>query len=159
MLITINTDASVKDGFAGYAFWIVCDSGKIQKAGKLKNKVHGSTDAETMCIANAIHTLKHSKFNGISKIIVNTDSQHSIDLLSNKTRCRTNTEMFNIVEECRYNMMELCLKLGRSIRDVDSIFEFRHVKAHNGKKDARSFVNDWCDKEAKKYCKLRIKQG
>lgn len=161
MLVTINTDASVKEIYGGYAFWIVCDAGKIQKAGKIKQivPVGGSTDAETMCIANAIYTLKHSRFTGISKIIINTDSKESIAFLTNKARCKSSSPLFNVVEECRFNMMELCLRLGKSIRDVDSLFEFRWVKAHNGKKDARSFVNDWCDKEAKKYCKLRVKEG
>lgn len=159
MLVTINTDASFKDGFGGYAFWIVCDAGKIQKAGMIKNKANTSTDAETMCIANAIHTLKHSRFSGVTKVIINTDSKESINLLTGKSRCKAANPLFKVVEECMFNMMELCLKLGLSIREVDKLIEFRWVKAHNGKKDARSFVNDWCDKEAKKYCKLRIKQG
>lgn len=28
--------------------------------------------------------------------------------------------------------------------------EFRHVKAHSGVDDKRSYVNEWCDKEAKR---------
>ena len=35
--------------------------------------------------------------------------------------------------------------------------EFRHVKAHNGTSDKRSFVNDWCDKNAKKSIKSKNK--
>lgn len=31
-----------------------------------------------------------------------------------------------------------------------AIIEFRHVKAHTGINDKRSYVNDWCDLEAKK---------
>lgn len=155
MLATINTDASFSDGYGGFAFWIVCDEGKIQKAGKIKSKINSSTEAETMCIANAIHTLKHSRFKEIKRIFVNTDSQGSIQFLSGKHRPKAGTMMFNVVEEARFNMMEFCLKIGKSIRDVNTVFEFRWVKAHNGKKDARSYVNSWCDKEAKKYCKLR----
>lgn len=33
-------------------------------------------------------------------------------------------------------------------------YEMRHVKAHNGTPDARSWVNDWCDKEAKKMMRV-----
>lgn len=29
--------------------------------------------------------------------------------------------------------------------------EFRHVRAHTDTKDARSYVNDWCDKNAKLF--------
>ena len=35
-------------------------------------------------------------------------------------------------------------------------FEFRHVKAHNGVPDARSFINDWCDKEARKWMRQAV---
>ncbi|RZJ89600.1 MAG: hypothetical protein EOO20_10495 [Chryseobacterium sp.] len=149
MLITINTDASFSDVYGGYAFWIVCDAGKIQKAGKIKAKIRGSQQAEMMCIANALHTLKHSRFKGISKVIINTDSQPSINAL---TGFKSSWEG---AQECLFTMMELCIANGKSIRDVGEFFEFRHVKAHTGKKDKRSFVNEWCDKEAKKYCKLR----
>lgn len=159
MLATINTDASFKDGYAGYAFWIVCDAGKIQKAGEIKKKVGGSTDAEAMCITNAIHTLKHSRFNEVRKVIINTDSQSSIDLLTGKTRGSASSEIVKAIDECRLLMMEFCLQIGKSIRDVDKVFELRHVKAHTKKKDSRSFVNEWCDKEAKKYCLLRQKRG
>jgi ribonuclease HI len=148
MLITINTDASWRDKFAGYAFWIVCDAGKIQKAGKIKILVDNSGEAEMMCIANALHTLKHSRFSEITKVIINTDSQHCIDRLSPGGKFTGKT-----TEECLFTMMEICLKLGKSIRDIHSVFEFRHVKAHSGKKDNRSFVNEWCDREAKRYSK------
>jgi ribonuclease HI len=148
MLITINTDASWRERHAGYAFWIVCDAGKIQKAGKIKKLVDNSAIAEMMCIANALHTLKHSRFSEITKVIINTDSQHCIDRLGIGAKFKDSS-----TDECLFTMMEICLKLGKSIRDMHSIFEFRHVKAHSGKKDSRSFVNEWCDREAKKYSK------
>jgi ribonuclease HI len=153
MLITINTDASCSEAYGGYAFWIVCDAGKIQKAGKIKAEIKGSQQAEMMCIANALHTLKHSKFKSISKVIINTDSTPCIQAL---TGFKSSWEG---AKECLFTMMEICIANGKSIREVSEMFEFRHVKAHTGKKDKRSFVNEWCDKEAKKYCKLRMQEG
>jgi ribonuclease HI len=153
VLVTINTDASFRSGSAGYAFWIVCNAGKIQKAGEIKLKVAGINDAEMMCIANTIHTLKHSKFKEIEKVIINTDSQISIDYLSGRSRPKHGSTISNVVDETYFNMLEVCLKYGKSIREVKHVFEFRHVKAHSGKKDSRSYVNDWCDKESKKYCR------
>lgn len=156
MIVTVNTDASCVEGFGGYAFWIVCDAGKIQKAGKLKSKSKNTTLFEMMCIANALYTLLHSKFTPITKIIINTDSQSSIDFL---TFSKTNaTEACRkLAEECYFTMLELCLKNGKSIRDVKKFIEFRHVKAHTKNKDKRSYVNEWCDKEAKKYAKMLFK--
>jgi len=38
------------------------------------------------------------------------------------------------------------------------IHEFRHVKAHVKQiEDARTWVNDWCDTEAKKQLWIKIK--
>ena len=36
------------------------------------------------------------------------------------------------------------------IRKLKIEVEFRHVKAHSGINDSRSYVNEWCDAEAKK---------
>lgn len=152
MRVTINTDASVKEGWAGFAFWIVCDAGKIQKAGKIKRKVNGSTDAEIMCIVNSVYTLLHSRFAGIQAVVINTDSQQAINMLAGESSSNSK-DVRNAVDECHFLMMELCLKSGRSIRDRNNFFSIRHVKAHNGKSDSRSFVNDWCDKESKKYAR------
>jgi len=153
MLVTINTDASYREGCAGYAFWIVCDAGKIQKAGRIQGKTLGSVQSEMMCIANAIYTLKHSKFKGVNKVIVNTDSLTSINYLVGESKFKSESPLGCAIDEARFNMMEVCMKFGKSIRDISTMFEFRHVKAHSGKKDSRSYVNEWCDKEAKKYCK------
>lgn len=35
-------------------------------------------------------------------------------------------------------------------------YELRHVKAHSKVNDARSWVNDWCDKEAKKWMRKLV---
>ena len=156
MQVTINTDASFKQGYGGYAFWIVCDAGKIQKAGKIKEPCLGSSDAEAMCITNAIYTLKHSRFTEITKVIINTDSEPSIHLLSGTIKAGVKTAISKVIEECKLLMMEICLANGLSIRDYKTVFELRHVKAHSGKKDSRSFVNEWCDQEAKRYCRLRV---
>ena len=37
-----------------------------------------------------------------------------------------------------------------------AIIEFRHVKAHSGVKDKRSYVNEWCDAEAKKQLRSKM---
>ena len=70
MIVTINTDASFHPEYSigAYAFWIVCNQGKIVRSGELK-KAENSTDAEIRCIANALHCLKRSHFTGISKIV------------------------------------------------------------------------------------------
>ena len=147
MNITINTDASfcplTKVG--GYAFYIVCNQFKIQKAGEFKTLPKSSIEAETMCIGNAIATLLSQELpNQVNYIIINTDclnAIHSITMGGGKV----------------YGKVR---KLKNKIKRVSKAnkLEFRHVKAHNGTPDARSWVNDWCDKEAKKYMRKARKK-
>lgn len=159
MNLTINTDASFREDLqiGGFAFWIVTDQGKIQKAGELSGNVKTSTHAELQSIGNALHTLKHSKFKGITKVYLNTDSKDAIAFLNKEAypKCK---ELRRNLDECNFLMMEICIKYGFRIRDIKTFFEFKHVKAHNGKNDHRSYVNDWCDKQAKIYCRQLAKK-
>lgn len=157
MIVTINTDASLlANKYAGYAFWIVCNDGRIQKAGKIKEIIKSPSDAELCCIANALYILSKSKWKGISKVIVNTDSKISIDSLNGTSGIPSNNKFKRkCYDEAMFSMMEILIKSGRSIREVYTFFEFRHVKAHSGVKDARSVVNEWCDQQSKKYSNLR----
>lgn len=159
-LLTINTDASHAPNttFGAYAFWIVTDEGKIQKAGELKGETLTSVHAEMKSICNAIHAFKYSKFRGIKKVVVNSDCQNVINCFQFK-QLKMDAKLKEIFNETRFLMMECCIIQGLSIRKVDEFFVFKHVKAHNGKKDSRSFVNDWCDKNAKLYLKKLISKN
>lgn len=146
--ITINTDASFcpNKKVGGYAFYIKCDDFKITKSGIIR-EVHGSSDAELKAIGNAIHTLLHCKdLPSFAWIIVNTDSMVAMKWLKvKKDSGHKSTEL----------VKNLIKRLERRIGGTK--IEFRHVKAHSGKADARSWVNEWCDREAKIY--MRSQRG
>jgi ribonuclease HI len=148
--ITINTDASwhPKHKVGGYAFYIVCDLFKIQKGGMFKVHPKSSQDAELMCMANALHTLLCQKELPSTKIIVvNSDALFAFEKIGLKKE-GTGKAVAKILKQLRH---------ATSYKDVIMPkFDFRHVKAHNGTNDARSWVNDWCDKEAKKWMRLQI---
>ena len=59
-------------------------------------------------------------------------------------------ETILINSDCKWAMHEI--QQSKSI-DITGV-EFRYVKAHNGTKDSRSYVNNWCDKEAKKLMRI-----
>lgn len=141
--ITINTDASYcpKTGAAGYAFWIVCDLFTIKKSGMFKTTAKDPTDAESKCIANAIATLLAQKeLPTVKWIIVNTDSLHSMERIQSKNTRKT-SGFYNQI----YAQWQTLKKRMKSEKA-----EFRHVKAHSGVKDKRSYVNEWCDENAKR---------
>lgn len=145
MIVTINTDASwspTKKG-ASFAFWIVSNSGKIAKSGIQKYPADSADMAEIRCIINAMYCLSFSKWEGVSKIIINTDSLNSCHVLRNDQakikRYRLQGKDFSQLRR-KFN------KLNPNNIPV----EFRHVKAHTTTSTARTWVNQWCDDEAKK---------
>ena len=153
MLVTINTDASwdpqLKIG--AYAFWIVSDGFRVKQAGVFKNSCINPHDAEAKCILNALHALA-TKEGYISRVIINTDSTNAIAILTGdkehiqKYLGKKNNKQYN----------HLRSKYRKLKKNVNGMFrvEFRHVKAHSGKDDKRSFVNEWCDKTAKSFLRL-----
>lgn len=146
MLVTINTDASFhKDSKAGgFAFWIVSNNFKIQKCGFFEEKCRNPTDAETKAIINAIYcVLKQEE--GITRIIFNTDSLNSKHILTND---RDKIQRYNL-----FFGKKLRRRFNKIIKEYNGNFEheFRHVKAHSGKNDSRSYVNEWCDRHAKAF--------
>lgn len=149
MTVTINTDASFchQTKATGYAFWIVCDRGKILKSGNLKGAVT-PLECEMKCLANALHILEKSEYNdgGISKIYINSDCKNMFKRISLNTTCQLGKHIFQSISR---------IKKLRKDQTFKKFYELRHVKAHNGTKDARSYVNDWCDREAGKWMRLQ----
>lgn len=150
MKVSIFTDASVRFLNCGYAFYIGCRQGKIQKAGKLKMKSAFVDLAELHCLANAIYTLKHSKFSPVSKVFIYCDNKTVVEAL-NGTALFKDEQKRKVVDEIKFLMMDICLKHGKTLRDVDTFFEVIHIKAHTGNTDVFSKINAWCDKNAKLY--------
>lgn len=140
--LTINTDASFSPitKKSGYAFYVVCDSFKIKQSGKFKTTIKDSLMAETKCIGNALATtLGREDLPLVEYIVINTDCIPAI------TKIKTSKEEYCIKIR---NILHK-LKVKTKCKSVN----FKHVKAHSNVNDARSWVNEWCDKEAKKNMK------
>lgn len=148
MNVTINTDASFHPIYkvGGYAFWIACDKGRIKQSGTLKEAVN-STDCELKAIANALYVLEKSQLNDgtIRLIIINSDAKTVMSHIKPVKKKTVGSFIYKTV----------CRILSQSGLSVSGkTFKVRHVKAHTGKLDKpRSWVNDWCDREAKKGMK------
>lgn len=155
MKISIFTDASVRNPICGYAFYIGCRTGKLQKAGKLKYEGRDTGIAELHCVANALFTLKHSKFAPITKVWLYCDRMDVVDNLNGANRGYKNIELRKVIDECHFLMMEICMREGRSIRDMEEMFSVNHIKAHTGNTDILSRINHWCDYNAKLYSGVR----
>jgi hypothetical protein len=157
-IVTINTDASFSYNHhkASYAFWIVSDYGKLCRYGILKGETKTPTHGEFKCIVNALHCLFVYLKWPVTMIIVNTDSMNSIHLLKNdkqsirKYRIGKNQFKEELAAWHRIN--------GRYIANKIKI-DFRHVKAHTTTDNARSWVNQWCDANAKASLLKELKKN
>jgi ribonuclease HI len=152
--ITINTDASFnrKNGVCGFAFYIICDFFKITKGGAFKGRASSAMEAELWAMANALHTLEaQADLPEVKKaIIINSDCLWAFRQISLKSKNEAGRKVAQILKRLR--------KKTANRWGIRPAFEFRHVKAHNGTPDARSWVNDWCDKEAGKWSRIASKK-
>lgn len=155
MKISIFTDASVRNPICGYAFYIGCRTGKLQKAGKLKYEGGDTIMAELHALANALFTLKHSKFAPISKVWIYCDQAQVVKVINGSHRGFKSEEHRKVIDECHFLMMEICMREGKSIRDIEEMFSVNHIKAHTGNTDILSKINHWCDYNAKLYSGVR----
>jgi ribonuclease HI len=153
MLATINTDASFsrRNKRGTYAFWSVFNGGTIKRSGILRGKVSDSTEAEIKCILNALYKTLYDEAE-ITRVIVNTDSMHAIYILEGDQE-RISKHRIKDREYLRYRFNKIKKEFPCVVN-----YSFRHVKAHSGIKDARSYVNDWCDAQAKGQMSILIKK-
>lgn len=157
MIVTINTDASFykKQQRGSYAFAIVSNRGRIYRSGVLRKKVTRPEIAEFKCILNAIHVLIQQDWPDISLVVVNTDCLNVIHLLENK---KDKIAKYKLGSWGRPLVLKYRIMVAESKKLRFNTFSFRHVKSHTTITDARSYVNDWCDREAKKVLENYIKQ-
>lgn len=129
MKATVITDASfcLKTRYAGWAVWIVLDGGeRIKKYGAFKSKPQGSNEAEWWAALNGVFlACKH----GATEILLQSDNTYVIDRINKKPSYHN-----KFLEK-------------RDINDV--LIMARHVKGHTQRQDARSYVNRWCDHNAR----------
>lgn len=151
--ITINTDASYDSDtdLGAFAFHIVSDNFCFKKTGIFKAEITGSVAAEMMAIANALAFLSKQPNLPIAKfIVINCDCLPAI------AKIRDNSGKYKYLSSIIRKQLFILAKLTSGKKHSPSV-KIRHVKAHNGKKDARSWVNNWCDKEAKKLLRTHLK--
>ena len=123
MRATVITDASFcpRTGAGGWATWIRFeDKGLLKRSDAFRDPAKSSTDAEFKAAVNGV---LWAAAGGATKVLLQTDNLHVVERFA---------EMVN--------------DAGVTIPCVVTT---RHVKGHDGGGTPRSWVNEWCDREAK----------
>lgn len=156
MRVTINTDASYSPdhNIAAYAYWIKSDQGKICKADLFRNTVLTPNEAEFKAIVNSLHELCHTEWTPINYLHINSDSQNCIDILMGHSIPR---------QENMQRLTELSLQYLKRLEERrehknGKFLVCKHVKAHKGITDKRTYVNNWCDVESRKILREAVKK-
>lgn len=149
---TINTDASFypdNGGIAAWACWIKSSHYLIKESGLFPDgTAPNSSVAEVLAVEQALlmldRLIAEEPFLQDQKILVffNTDSLFTVQALNGnvrKVRYRDTIERVRAMAN-RYQINP------------------RHVKGHSRGEDARSWVNNWCDRESRKLASQRKRE-
>lgn len=146
MRVTIITDASwcPTTKVAGYGFWVACERGRRRGGGTIKTLVPSSMAAEMMAMVNGLcQGMRLGIIASGDALLIQTDCQAAIDTFSKFRNPSDNVEAQVVA-----HMEELC-------RTGSLTVEYRHVKGHTAGRTPRTYVNNYCDAEAKKYMRAR----
>ena len=137
--VTIYSDASLKGRHSlGYAAWIK-GTGYTKKitGHKVTEYKSTSTLAEMRAIIQAVRQVIHDRPN-FRHILINTDAKFVNTILCYGMIATQSEYTEHLIRHHRYFLDML----------DDRLITIRHVKAHTGGSDKRSYLNQWCDTNA-----------
>ncbi len=153
-LITLISDASLKDGKGGWACYLKREHQTHRAHGQLKGHISTSSEAETMAIANAIALL--SKVNALKgdRLLIQADSTQALGTIL--TFIPHATVKHYSSDPCAILPARVMTARQRAaaeyIRDhttnASRIF-LRHLRGHQSDKSSRTWAHNWCDEMAK----------
>lgn len=127
---TVLTDASwcPHEKVAGWAVWIVCNNERYKRYDAFFEKVASAREAEIKAIINGCY---------IAKRVFAPDHYHVVSDCVDAMRA---LQGVGVTKEWQEKLL--------SIVGTAKV-TFKHVKAHSNVQDKRSYVNNWCDFNAK----------
>lgn len=134
---TVNTDAGLKNGIAVYGYWIRSENVRKIGANQFKHSKKDSNEAELAAILTALIVVyKDDYLNSADRFVINSDSKNALRIL------REN----NITKDSIY--YEEWNKIRPMLKDK---VKFKWVKGHSKGKTAREWVNNFIDRNIRKY--------
>ncbi len=153
--IVINSDASCSSRrrIGAYAYYIRADGLKLKNYGILRTRTRSINVCELLAVGNALaHLLQQPTLPIVQKIIINTDSQATIQRIERGVR-RERKPIFAAVVP-RILALLATLRERTSAQEV----ELRHVRAHANTDDAKTRANHWCDHHARVALRAAVRE-
>lgn len=159
VICTIYTDASWKqvgkNVLSSWAMYARCNDEKLEHSEMFKNNSSKNpTHAEARAIFRAIRKAT-KKWPNIDIIFVNTDSLAICHSMWPDGIGRQRMKVVNT----KGGTYQIVTAMKKWLDENNYVHRFKHVKAHQGGKDVRSWVNELCDKNAKKQRLKSEKNG
>lgn len=141
MTVTLFVDASFfhETRSGAWAFYAISQVDRLTYAGRFQQPIKDSSHAELAAIASALHViLPHRVCAGARKILVQTDCVAAISWID-QARCDHHPL---VVAQIYADLAKYGVEL-----------ETRHIKAHVGVEEPRTYCHDWCDREARRIAR------
>ena len=139
MFATIYTDISGSGNRWGYSCYIRCDKGVHSETGIISDFCHDTNHAEMIAIVKGIKSALN-KFKDISRILVVTDSINA---------------QYSLWRGSKHQKYQQVIGEFKSLEEkVDKIM-IKWTKGHRSDNSDRAYLNNKCDKRAKKALKVR----
>lgn len=144
--VTIYTDTSwcPENKIAVWAFYAKCSKGVLKEHGQCKGTIACSSTGEMYAIYEAIKTCK-AEWPELNGFFVNTDSLTSCHLLWPESIKQSDHFKGDHLQRLKRYIREIC---PEKESPSNPWLRVKHVKAHTGQDDIRSYLNRWCDKNA-----------
>jgi ribonuclease HI len=146
--ITVFADASFcpKSKASGIAFWCRDDNNILQHSQGIMWDVESNGEAELVALCSAIDfALRHLESEPGYILVAQSDCLEAIEKLDGDKGSNLNQVAF------------IAMALSE-LKRRGVILRTKHVKGHTGKEDARSYVNRWCDHNARKQMRHQRNQ-
>ena len=160
-IITIFSDASLRGHRSGWAAWAKCDGRTMRISAGITWPVRNIAEAETVALSMAIlKAVEEFKPSPGAVIVAQSDSCDALGALrwaSSKIAASAHPVLVAKGTDAIPGMPKtltgeraaFAQRAIKAVLEAKVLIYVKHVRAHTGKADPRSSVNEWCDRQAK----------
>lgn len=162
MLVTLFSDASICSQYkvGGWGAWLKSNRGSTRSGGPFQYSIYDTAIAEAMAVVNGMAAgIRTEIIQTGDEVLIQTDNNSVMGVLEGKASRKANEKSkrrrkmgwraLKKAVRAQNHDIALVSNAFRQITERHNLtIRWRHVKAHQGRKDRRSAVNSFCDEIA-----------